>query len=467
VLAAISLVWENSRTTVLSNDQCISGDDMKIQFMLTAAVMWCGAVCLAGEAPPSTRPTKEVYLRLAGEMEGNLQKEILDKWFPTAVDEQGGGFFENYGNDWTRGAGANKSLVYQGRLTWLSAKAAQRDPGKAAMYLAMTRRGAAVLAEKLWDKERGGFYWSVDAGGRPNLDGATQKHTYGNSFGIYSLAASYQATKDQAALDLAKKAFAWLDEHAHDNQNKGYFESVTLDGKPVSGGNPVGARGDQKSMNSSIHLLEAFTGLYQAWPDPTVKARVQEMYEICRDKVYSEPGYLTMFLTPDWQRVPGQDSFGHDVEAGFLLVEAAEVLGQPDDPRAWNAARKLMDHALQYGWDAQRGGLYDSGNMTADGVVTGGLRTEKIWWVEAEQLNALLMLHERYGGETSKYWDAFVKQWDFIKRHQIDHTNGGWYPTVRADGTPASRTKSDRWTECYHQGRAMLGVGERLRRMGK
>ena len=154
-------------------------------------------------------------------------------------------------------------------------------------------------------------------------------------------------------------------------------------------------------MNTSIHILEALTGLYQVWPDPLVKTRVQEMLEVCRDKVYSEPGYLIQFLSADWKPTRSPDSFGHDVEAGYLMVEAAEVLGQ-DDPRAWTAARHLVDHAMQYGWDNQHGGLYDSGAMNAEGAVTGNLRTEKVWWVEAEHLNALLLQHEHVGKETTQ-----------------------------------------------------------------
>ena len=427
-----------------------------------AVLVLCTANCLAADAP-SINPTKENYLRIAAEVETNLQKEILQKFFPATVDEQGGGFFENYSLNWTRTAGGNKSIVYQSRLTWTSAAAARRFPAQAGLYLDMTRRGAACLADKLWDKNGGGFYWQVGTNGQPTSD---TKQMYGHAFGIYALAASYQATKDPATLDLAKKAFQWLEEHAHDNVNKGYFENVGADGKPVvrGGGNSVGAGPGQKSMNTSIHILEALTGLYEVWPDPLLKTRVQEMLEICRDKVYSEPGYLTQFLTADWQRTSSPDSFGHDVEAGYLMVEAADVLGQAD-PRAWTDARHLVDHALQYGWDNQLGGLYDSGAMNAQGAVTGGLRTEKIWWVEAEQLNALLLQHEHVGKETTKYWDAFVKEWDWISKYQIDHANGGWWATVQADGTPASRVKADMWTECYHQGRAMLNVSERLRKL--
>jgi mannobiose 2-epimerase len=289
---------------------------------------------------------------------------------------------------------------------------------------------------------------------------------YGHSFGIYALAASYKATKDPATLDLAKKAFQWLEEHSHDAVNKGYIENIGADGKPVArgGGNSVGAAAGQKSMNTSIHLLESLTALYGVWPDPLLKTRVQEMLEICRDKVYSDPGYLIQFFTADWKPTVSPDSFGHDVESGFLMVEAAEGLGQ-EDARAWSDARNLVDHSLQYGWDNKLGGLYDSGTLGAGGSVTGGLRTEKIWWVEAEQLNALLLQHEHVGKQTAKYWDAFVQEWNWITKYQVDHVNGGWWPTVAADGTPASRLKADNWTESYHQGRAMLNVSERLRKL--
>jgi cellobiose epimerase len=435
---------------------------MKFTSVFAAVLVLSFVLAAIAADAPSTPPTKEEYLRIADEVELNLRKEILDKFFPVTADEQGGGFFENYSNNWTRQAGNNKSIVYQSRLTWTAAEAARRFPAKAELYLGMTRRGAACLADKLWDKNGGGFFWQVGPSVSPNAN----KQMYGHAFGIYALAASYKATKDQTALDLAKRAFQWLEEHAHDADKLGYFENIGPDGKPTnSGASAVGAGAGQKSMNTSIHILEALTGLYQVWPDPLLKTRVQEMLDICRDKIYSEPGYLTQFFTNDWQRRQSADSFGHDVEAGFLMVEAAEAIGEGEDERYWVAARKLVDHAMQYGWDGERGGLYDSGAMTADGVVTGNLRKEKIWWVEAEHLNALLLQHEHVCKETPKYWNTFVKQWDWIQTYQVDHTNGGWWPTVSEIGTPASRVKADQWTECYHQGRAMLSVSERLRKL--
>jgi mannobiose 2-epimerase len=410
---------------------------------------------------PARPATAAEYRRIADEVDANLQHHILDKFFPATADRQAGGFFENHSANWSREPGREKHIVYQSRLTWTSAQAASRFGANAELYREMTRHGAAFLAGKMWGKTSGGFHWCIDSAGQP---ANASKQMYGHAFGIYALTASYQATHDQAALDLAKKAFQWLEDRAHDNEQLGYFESIGADGKP-SGDNVVGARAHQKSMNTSIHIVEALASLYRVWPDPLVKTRVQEMLDIFHDRIYSPQGYLTQFFERDWQRTTSPDSFGHDVEVGFLLVEAAAAIGKGDDARNWNAARSLVDHAMQYGWDHKRGGLYDTGTMNAKGAVTGGLRTDKIWWVQAEHLNALLLQHEHVGNETPKYWDAFLKQWDWITQSQIDHKNGGWWPLVRANGTPISRLKTDLWTECYHQARAMLTVSHRLRKL--
>ncbi len=435
------------------------------RFLAGVALLILSLNCGAADAAPPANPTSAEYLRIAEQVEANLRSEILDRFFPAAAEGESVGFHEDFGLDWKPRPGNAKSIVYQSRLTWTSAQAARRFPEKAAMYLEMTRRGAACLAEKMWDKNGGGFFWTVT----DDSESARQpKQMYGHAFGIYSLAASYQATKDPGALELARKAFLWMEEHAHDNVNRGYFENVGSDGKPVNTGrgNAVGAAAGQKSMNTSIHLLEALTGLYEVWPDPLVKKRVQEMLEICRTRVYAEPGYLVQFLSEDWKPTLSPDSFGHDVETGFLMVEAGEVLGE-NDARNWIAARNLVDHALKYGWDNERGGLYDSAVINREGVVTGEVRTDKIWWVEAEQLNVLLLLHERFGRETGRYWGDFVKQWNWIQNSQVDAAHGGWWPTVRADGTPISRVKADMWTECYHQARAMFVVSERLRKLAQ
>jgi mannobiose 2-epimerase len=215
-------------------------------------------------------------------------------------------------------------------------------------------------------------------------------------------------------------------------------------------------------MNSSIHMLEALTGLYEVWPGARVKARLQEMFDILRDKVVADPGYLVQFLSADWKPRASDDSYGHDVETSYLLVEAAAALGMPDDARTWAAARKLVDHALAAGWDKSLGGLYNSGNIEG-----GNYAAAREWWVQAEMLNALLLMHEHFGKDNPQYWKAFVAQWDWINQHGLDPVNGGWWPLVKNDGSPVHGTKSNNWTECYHQGRALLNVSARLRHLAE
>ncbi len=429
----------------------------------------CLFVLLGTSVIAAEPPSPQQYRQIAEQAETSLQRDVLEKWFPAAVDRSHGGFIENFAADWSRGRDDERTLVYQSRLTWLAAQAARHDPAKATAYTEYSRHGAAFLAEKLWDHDHGGFYWAVDLSGKTVQPFFDEKHVYGIAFGIYAAAASYQVTHDAATLELAKKAFRWLDEHAHDAKSGGYFETLAADGKPIMtapanrSSDAIGTRYGRKSMNTHIHVLEALTGLYEVWPDPAVRSRLDEVFNIARDKIYFSPGCLHMFLEPDWQPMPGVDSFGHDIEAAYLLVEAAAALGKPDDEAAWSAARHLVDHAMQFGFDNEEGGFYNEG--TVDGH---DLKEEKIWWVEAEGLNALLLMHERYGRQTPRYATAFIKQWDFIRRRQIDAVHGGWFASVGPNGKPAGdRQKSDRWTEGYHQGRALLNVTARLHKLAE
>lgn len=413
-------------------------------------------------------PTPATYRQLAAEVEANLQTHILEKWYPAATDNAGGGFFQNFREDWSHDLRNDKTLVYQSRLTWLAAQAAERFPNKSAMYKRASLHGVEFLEQKLWDGENGGFFWGLEPDGTPQRNG--EKHAYGIAFGLYSAAACYHATQEPRALELAKRTYQWLDVHAYDKKNGGYYEALTREGKPIlappSAEQPndfIGTHYGYKSMNSHIHLLEALTALYDVWRDDGLRRRLNETFLIVRDKIAVMPGCLNLYFTPDWRPIPDHDSFGHDVETAFLLVEAATALGKPDDAATWKVARMLVNHALDYGWDDKNGGFYDAG--TAFGAAT---VTEKIWWTQAEGLNALLLMHARFGKETPRYWEAFVKQWQWIQRFQVDAKYGGWFANVSKEGTPpAGRAKSDQWTEAYHQGRALLTVSDELRRLAR
>jgi mannobiose 2-epimerase len=433
------------------------------------------AAAMAGAASAATPARKAAYGRIARECDDNLRRQVVDLWFPRAIDAKRGGFLQNYAEDWSPIPRDDRATVYQGRLTWMAAEASARYPTQRKLWADRAAHGVDFLSASMWDRDNGGFYWSLGAEAPYTPDRAGEKHMYGHAFGMYAAATVHHRTKNARALKLAQDAFLFMETYAHDAANGGYVESISRDGKkqltapdgiapPPAGGPPRDALGTAfglKSMNTHIHILEALTALYEAWPDPKVRDRLEEVFLIVRDKVAVAPGHLHLYFQQDWTPAPRAISFGHDVETGFLLAEAASVLGRRNDTRTEEVSRMLVDQPLRAGFDHDMGGFYDESDL--DGKLT---RTDKIWWVQAEGLNALLLMHDRYGATDPKYFEAFEKQWRFIQDRQLDHAYGGWRSRVKANGayTPGL-IKSDRWTECYHQGRALLRVSDRLRKM--
>ena len=180
------------------------------------------------------------------------------------------------------------------------------------------------------------------------------------------------------------------------------------------------------------------------------------MFLLVRDRIVDEDGFLNLYFTPEWRPVSDEDSYGHDVETAFLLLEASRALASPDETTN-RVARRLVDRALEHGWDDANGGFYDKG--TPAGKATG---LQKIWWVQAEGLNGLLLMHELYGDKTDRYLLAFLKEWDFIKAHVVDKSHGEWINTVGPAGLldDPRQEIGGRWKDAYHQGRALMESSE-------
>ena len=414
------------------------------------------------------------YHAIALQTEACLNEHILDPWIPTALDPEDGGFQQFFSHNWVVERSKVRSVVYQSRLTWVSARAARRYPGLYERFKDFSNHGIDCLSQMMWDHTYGGFYWSIE----DDLTPAPWKHVYGISFAIYALAGNFAATQNESVLQLAIAAFHWLDQFAHDAENKGYYEALQLDGaillsaekvpsaeafglKP--GHDAIGTLYGLKSMNTHIHLLESFSELYEVWPDSRLRERLIEVFEIVTTKVVHSEGYLHLYFQPDWTSVLTEDSYGHDIETAYLIVEAASVLGVLDD-KIWALARKIVDHTLDVGWDVDNGGLYHEGHAHRGPTDAGQM--EKGWWEQAESLNALLLMHERFGSESPRYWEAFVSQWNFIHTHQIDREFGGWFHAVSREGVaPVLARKSDAWTDPYHQSRALMNVTDALIRL--
>jgi mannobiose 2-epimerase len=419
---------------------------------------------------PVPEPPKDVnpYLQLAQQLEKQLLDGVLASFYPKLVDKQHGGFGPHAAHDFSLESDNSKFLVFQSRMTWVAAQVAMRFPERRAEYLAYLAHGMAELSDKLWDRKEGGFFWETDETGRPLT---TEKHVYGMAFAIYAASAAARATGDHRALDLAMRTFEWLDARAHDDAHGGYYEALSREGKPVLAAHGeasidgIGTQYGRKSMNTHIHVLEALTALYGVCGGEQVKKRLAEVFYLVRDRIADKDGFLTLFFTPDWRPIPDDDSYGHDVETAYLLAEAAAALGLSSDAPTLAMSRRLVDHALSHGWDAAHGGFYDKG--MPGGKATG---LEKIWWVQAEGLNGLLLMHEQHGKETDRYYRAFLQEWAFVDKYVVDRKYGDWFWSVGPAGEPDDKEpheKGGKWKDPYHQGRALMESIGRLHRLAE
>jgi mannobiose 2-epimerase len=422
------------------------------------------AVLMIGQAAGGTGFDAPTARELAAKLDRLVREELTTRWYPAALERARGGFHENFARDWTPTPDDGAFVVYQARLTWTAAAFAEYAPEHHETFAAYARHGVAFLDGALRDREHGGFFWRIGRDGTPD----TETHAYGLAFVIYAASVAHRVTGDPVALKVARDAFDWTDAHAHDAEHGGYFEALRRDGTPILGWEPgappprrmdrIGVLYGLKSMNVHIHMLEALAELSKVDDRPVVRDRLEEVFAIVRDRIAVEPGALNLYFTRDWRAVPAHDSFGHDVETAYLLVEAAEARGRPDDERTWTVARSLVDHALDYGWDEENGGFYEKGE-----VFGAAHDTTKGWWTQAEGLNALLLMHRKYGGETDRYATAFLQQWRFIERHLLDPDHGGWYEATTRDGRLiGDGRKAQPWKANYHTSRALMNVARWL-----
>jgi mannobiose 2-epimerase len=408
--------------------------------------------------------------------------ELVNVWYPISMDSLHGGFWSDFDYKWEKVGKQNKMLVSQARHIWTAATLALFYKDK--KYQAIAAHGYHFLRDRMWDAENGGFYTLLGhEEGSPKVL-SSEKSAYGNSFAIYGLATYYKASKDTMALNLAKKTFIWLEEHSHDSVYKGYFDVLKQDGSwmletEVNDKNYANfIRKNWKDQNSSIHLLESFSALYEVWPDSLVGQRLEELLVLIRDTITTDKGYLTLHLQRDWTPVSLRDSteayrkqnfyldhvsFGHDVETAFLMLEASHLLGKKNDNNTLVAAKKMVDHALEWGWDNEKGGFYDggyywdeSGNRTIENKA-------KVWWAEAEGLNTLLLMSQLFP-EEERYINLFKKQWAYIDANLIDDTYGGWYHEG-LDTNPEAKNdpKANIWKVNYHNLRTLVNVIKMLK----
>jgi mannobiose 2-epimerase len=378
-----------------------------------------------------------------------LKDSLVDFYLPACVDTAHGGYFETLRDGKFAGSG-EKFLVLQARQLWFFSTLACEDIRKEAA-LAAAKSGFEFLENHFRDQRHGGYFSKVRDDGEVK---DSRKHVYLNAFALYGLVAYHRASRDDRALAAAKELFRTLEEKAHDRRNGGYVEFFTADWRPITDPKEPGYVGaiDTKTYNTHLHVMEALTDLYRAWPDPLVRQRLAELLVINTSTVHHPDHNCNIDgWRPDWRMVESPSnlraSYGHDVECVWLSLDAARALGlSPRLLRGW--AEGLWSYSLKYGYDREDGGFYYTGPL---GRPAEDRRKE--WWVQAEALVSLLEMHRLTGERV--YEEKFGQTLDFVAKHQVAR-EGGWWATRAPDGSPQGQTRTSPWQGAYHSGRAML-----------
>jgi mannobiose 2-epimerase len=395
-----------------------------------------------------TRNPAALKEELAAELAGN----ILPFWITHAVDPVNGGFHGAVTHDLQVRRDVPRSAILCARILWTYA-AAFRQIGDES-YLAMARHAYDYLARVFWDQTHGGLYWSVDEQGRPVSD---RKHHYAQAFGIYALTEYYQVTQEPQCLQLAQELFRLLEAQALELVHGGYIEGRRRDWTLLAdmrlSDKELNCR---KSMNTMLHILEAYSNFGRVWPDPRLLAQHRAIIKLFLDHIIDhETGHFRLFFDDDWRSLSPNVSYGHDIEGSWLLWEAADL---HDDPELSNRLRPVV---MQMAGAVYREGRDDDGSFFYEAGPGGLVDDHKSWWVHAEAMVGFYNAYQLSGREY--FADAVYRCWQYIQAHFIDRAYGGWYKQLDRLGRPdLAHFKVGPWEGPYHHGRACLEMMHRL-----
>jgi mannobiose 2-epimerase len=385
-------------------------------------------------------------------VERELRQNILPFWMNVALDRQNGGFYGLVSAEGVADATATKGGILTARILWTFSHA-YRIFGEAS-YRAAAEHAYRFLADHFWDAEYGGTYWRVAADGTP-LD--TKKQVYAQGFSIYGLSEYFLATQDSEALQKAIRIFELVEQYAFDRQHGGYWEAFNRAWTPADDVRLSDKEAnDPKTMNTHLHILEPYTNLLRAWPNPRLRQQQRALLRTFLDHILDlQTAHFKLFFDDAWASRTGTISYGHDIEGSWLLAEAAQALGEAELISEVNAvAVRMAEATYQQALDADGAIFYELG---ADGT----RHDFKEWWAEAEAMVGFLNAWQLSGDE--KFRQAAWRAWQFIEAHQVDGVHGEWHRTLTRQAQPIPGPLVDFWKCPYHNGRACMEVYERLK----
>jgi mannobiose 2-epimerase len=385
-------------------------------------------------------------------IETELRGNILPFWIEHTLDEEYGGFYGALTNDLVVNNDAPRSAVLTARILWTYSAAYRLYHD--ARYLAMARRAYDYLVQQFWDRDYGGVYWTLDRRGCPTND---RKHVYAQAFAVYGLAEFHRATGEPQSLQLAQDLFDRIEQHSFDpiyggnleccSREWGALDDMRLSAKDLN---------SRKSMNTLLHLMEAYTNLLRVWPDAELKAKQRGLIAVFLQHIVDpQTHHFKLFFDEAWHSLSDHISPGHDIEGSWLLVEAAEV--QAEDALLTRARREsiLMAEAVR------RDGLAADGAVLADLTPSGVANDEKHWWSQAEGLVGFFNAYQLTG--QAAFAQAADRLWNLIETRFVDRTYGDWLKVLDRHGAPLPHVfKVGPWECPYHHSRACFEMLARL-----
>lgn len=394
-----------------------------------------------------------VLNQLKSEVEKELKNNILNFWINYAQDNENGGFYGYISSDLKIKADYHKASVLNARILWTFSTAYRLYADE--KYLQVARRAYNYITKHFIDYEYYGVYWQLDHKGQPT---DTKNQVYSVAFTIYGLSEYYRAVGDTAALELAMKLYESLEQHARDRLYGGYIEALERNWQPLSDMS-LSERDMNvpKSMNTNLHVMEAYTNLLRVNDTPALRESLQSILEVMLNRVLNhETCSFDVFFTANWASCANVVSYGHNIEGSWLICESAEVLGNPAlFEKAKKAAVRMAQQVCTDGVDPVYSGIYYEMHDCV-------LDERKDWWPQAEAVVGFFNAWQLTGDKA--YLDESIKTWQFIQSNIVDHKYGEWYWGVVRDGSSVtSDEKAGDWKCPYHNSRMCFEIVSRIK----
>lgn len=389
---------------------------------------------------------------LREEVKDELVNDILPFWMNRMTDREQGGFYGRIDGNNCLHPDAPKGAILNARILWTFSAAFRLL--KKPEYLETATRAKRYLLDFFYDKQYGGIFWELNADGTPS---DAKKQIYALGFAIYGLSEYARATGDREALEYAVRLFEVIEKYSFDPVQNGYVEALTREWQPIQDMRLSDKdENEKKTMNTHLHILEPYANLYRVWKDERLEKQLRNLIKIFVTRILdAESGHLNLFFEEDWSNKYHIISYGHDIEASWLIHEAALALG---DQGLLAEIEPVIVKIAQ----AADEGLNRDGSMIYENFVDKQkVDRELHWWVQAENVVGHINLYQYFHDE-----DALrkaLKCWQFIKENLIDGEGGEWYWSRYADGTVNRKDdKAGFWKCPYHNGRMCMEIIERF-----